>query len=145
MSSDVGINLETCDMSDIKQPILDSNVETEIWYKGTDREIRGRALSDVGGYAKIGFGLLELGPDCNTRPAHYHTMEEEHLYVLEGSGTLHLDDKTHPLSKGSYAHFPAGQKVHHCLSTDKNESLKYIIVGERIKQDKVFYRDDKNP
>ncbi len=76
-----------------KQPIHESDVPIEIWYQSTNREIRGRALSDVGGVAKVGFGLLELLPGSNTKSAHYHTLEEKHLYILQGQVTRHLDDK----------------------------------------------------
>jgi hypothetical protein len=69
----------------IKRPINEDQVEIQVWYAGTDREIRGRALCDVGGPSKVGVGLLELPPGCNTQPGHYHTKEEEHLYGL-GNG-----------------------------------------------------------
>lgn len=131
-------------MNGVKQPIVDTEVEYQIWYEGTNREIRGLALSDVGGEAKIGFGILELSPGSNTLPAHYHTLEDEHLYVLEGKGTLHLGDSTYPLVRGSYVNFPAGQKAHHYLSNEAEGVLKYIIVGERIQEDHVYYRGKKS-
>lgn len=126
-------------MSKAKRPVVETDVEPIGWYVGTDREIFGRALSDVGGAAKIGFGVLELSPGCNTRPAHYHTLEEEHLYVLEGAGTLHLGDDTYPLSAGTYVHFPAGQPAPHFLSNEFNIPLRYIMVGERLEEDRVVH------
>lgn len=129
-------------MSKTKRPVRDSEVEQIVWYRGTDREIFGRALCDVGGLSKIGFGLLELSPGCNTLPAHYHTREEEHLYVLEGAGTLHLGAETFPLEKGSYVNFPAGQAIPHFVSNESDALLKYIMVGERIEGDEVVYAGD---
>ena len=72
-------------MTSPKVPVHESNILAESWYVGTDREIHGKALSDIGAMAKIGFGVIELAPGCNTLPAHYHTHEDEHLYVLEGN------------------------------------------------------------
>lgn len=129
-------------MSDVKKPVLDSEVAKVGWYKGTDREIFGQALCDVGGASRIGFGLVELSPGCSTRPAHYHTQEEEHLYVLEGVGTLHLGAESYPLVKGSYVNFPAGQAVPHFVSNESQGALWYIMVGERIDSDEVVYVDD---
>ena len=129
-------------MSKTKEPVLDADVEKVAWYQGTDREIFGQALCDVGGIAKVGFGLVELSPGCNTLPAHYHTLEDEHLYVLEGAGTLHLGLETYPLEKGSYVNFPAGQEAHHFVSNDSTEPLRYIMVGERIEGDEVVYAAD---
>ena len=129
-------------MSKAKKPVRDSEVEQVAWYRGTDREVFGRALCDVGGLSKIGFGILELSPGCNTLPAHYHTLEEEHLYVLEGTGTLHLGDERYLLEKGSYVTFPAGQAIPHFLSNESQAPLKYIMVGERNEADEVVYADD---
>jgi uncharacterized cupin superfamily protein len=129
-------------VGNVKIPVLDADVEKSGWYVGTNRELFGRALCDVGGVSKIGFGLLELSPGCNTLPAHYHTLEEEHLYVLEGTGTLHLGAETYPLVKGSYVAFPAGQPAPHYISNESERPLKYIMVGERIEGDEVVYADD---
>ena len=117
-------------------------MEQNSWYRGTDREVFGRAISDVGGSSKIGFGILELSPGCNTLPAHYHTLEEEHLYVLEGVGTLHLGTEKFSLEKGSYITFPAGQAVPHFVSNESQAPLKYIMVGERIEGDEVVYAEN---
>mgnify|MGYP001815243960 CR=1 FL=1 len=129
-------------MSKVKSPVHDSEVEQSIWYRGTDREILGQALCDVGGSSKIGFGILKLSPWCDTRPAHYHTLEEEHLYVLEGVGILHLGTEAFPLLKGSYVNFPAGQAKTHFVSNTSDAPLKYIMVGERIENDEVVYTND---
>ena len=129
-------------MTRAKQPIHDSEVETQVWYRGTDRELHGRALCDVGGVSKIGFGIVELSPGCNTLPGHYHKKEEEHLYVLEGTGALHLGNEIYPLIKGSYVNFPAGQEVPHYVANESDEPLKYIMVGERLRDDDVVYPDD---
>jgi len=129
-------------MTDAKKPIHDSEVEIQVWYRSTDRELHGRALSDVGGSSKIGFGIVELSPGCNTLPGHYHKKEEEHLYVLGGTGTLHLGDETYLLVKGSYVNFPAGQEVAHYVSNESDEPLTYIMVGERLRDDEVVYPDD---
>jgi uncharacterized cupin superfamily protein len=126
----------------MKQPVHESDLAWDIWYAGTDREIRGRALCDAGGRAKVGVGLLELAPGCNTRPAHYHTLEEEHVYVLGGHGRLHLGSQIFELRPGSYVCFPAGQPEFHCLENPGPEVFRYLIVGERLAEDKVCYEQD---
>jgi uncharacterized cupin superfamily protein len=123
----------------MKTPIHESQVKEQVWYLGTDREIRGKALSDVGGKAKIGFGLMELPVGSNTKPGHWHSMEEEHLFALSGVATLHLGAESFTLSNGSYVCFPAGQAVPHHLSNSGSEPFVYIIVGERIPGDEVTY------
>ena len=132
-------------MVEAKKPVHESEVEPEVWYRGTDRELHGLALCDVGGPAKVGVGIVILSPGCNTLPGHFHTKEEEHLYVLEGTGTVHLGSDTYPLVKGSYVNFPAGQELPHYISNESNEPLKYIMVGERLKDDEVVYPDPPDP
>ena len=128
-------------MKGIKQPVHVSAVPVQTWYAGTDREIHGRALSDAGGDAKVGVGLLELPPGSNTRPGHYHTLEDEHLYVLEGQVTLHLGDERHELGPGTYVHFPAGQAAPHWLLNQSGATVRYLMIGERIAEDEVVYED----
>ncbi len=123
-----------------KLPITANDVAAEVWYPGTDREIHGRALCDVGGKARIGVGLLELPPGSDTGPAHYHTLEEEHLFVIEGRATLHLGPQTHPLQAGSYVCFPAGQPLCHYIRNDSDAVLRYLMIGERIEADVVVYQ-----
>lgn len=65
----------------MKLPVHESEVEAESWYVGTDREISGKPLCDIGGTAKLGFGLMELPAGSNTKPAHWHSKEEEHIYA----------------------------------------------------------------
>lgn len=58
---------------------------------------------------------MELSPGCNTKPGHWHSHEEEHLYALSGSAVLHLGTGRHQLDAGSYVCFPAGQSLPHHL------------------------------
>ncbi len=126
-------------MSAPKKPLHQADVPAQTWYENTAREIRGKALSDVGGHAKIGVGLLELPPGSNTKPGHWHSKEEEHLYAVSGSATLHLGDQTFPLVAGSYVCFPAGQAVPHYIENTGSDPFCYLMIGERIADDEVTY------
>jgi len=123
----------------VKIPIHQSDVAFEVWYEGSDREIWGKPLCDVGGRAKVGVGLMELPPGSNTKPGHWHSKEEEHLYVLSGQATLHLGTERFLLRPGSYICFPAGQAEPHHLVNTSTELFSYIIIGGRIDDDEVTY------
>ena len=82
---------------------------------------------------------MELPPGSNTRPGHWHSHEEEHLYALWGSAELHLGSERHRLQSGSYVCFPANQPVAHHLENHGTEPFVYLIVGERIPGDVVTY------
>ena len=123
----------------MKHPVHESDMAAQTWYAGTEREIRGKALGDFEGDAKIGVGLLELPSGSNTKPAHWHTQEEEHLYVLRGRATLHLGERQFPLRPGSFVCFPAGQEEPHYLDNTGTETFVYVMIGERIDGDRVVY------
>jgi uncharacterized cupin superfamily protein len=123
----------------MKRPVREGDLDWTTWYSGTSREIRGKALCDVGGAAKVGVGLLELAPGSDTTPAHYHTHEEEHLYVLAGQLTLVLGEERFLLEPGAYVCFPAGQAVKHHLRNETAEPARYLMIGERISADRVVY------
>ncbi|MCF7925547.1 MAG: cupin domain-containing protein [Candidatus Izimaplasma sp.] len=60
-----------------------------------------------------------------------HTPHHKHPwphinYVLEGQGTLQIEDDIHPLSKGSYAYVDANT-VHQFKNTS-NDPLKFICI-----------------
>jgi len=122
-----------------KRPVHEDDVPVSTWYAGTDRELRARALCDAGGRSKVGVGLLELPPGSDTQPAHYHSKEEEHLYVLEGQATLHLGAESYLLVKGSYVCFPAGQALPHYLANEGPAVFRYLMIGERIADDQVVH------
>lgn len=58
---------------------------------------------------------------------HVHTGYDEVYYVMSGTGTITLDQQTHPLRPGSVAVIPAG--VPHSLDAEPGEELEFIIFG----------------
>jgi uncharacterized cupin superfamily protein len=89
----------------------------------------------------VGVAIEELPPGMRTAPAHYHFIEEEHLYLLEGTLTLRLGADTHGMEAGDYACFPAGQKAGHTLINDGDKPCRYVIVGENSPNEVVVYTD----
>lgn len=128
----------------MKTPVHESELDWEVWYAGSEREIRGKALCDAGGRAKVGFGLLELPPGSDTRPGHYHTREEEHLYALSGEAMLYLADRSFALRSGSYVCFPAGQAEPHFIRNTGRAPFRYVMVGERIENDEVVHAAERS-
>jgi uncharacterized cupin superfamily protein len=126
----------------MKSPVHISEVPSEVWYEGSDREIRGKSLCDVGGPAKVGVGYVELPPGSHTKPGHWHSKEEEHLYTLSGQATLHLGAACFTLHPGSYVCFPAGQPLAHYIHNTGRETFAYLMIGERIPDDEVTYPAD---
>jgi uncharacterized cupin superfamily protein len=121
----------------MKKPVNEAELAWEVFAAGTREEVRFKALCDMGGRAKVGVALMELPAKCDTSPAHWHSLEEEHLYVLAGRATLHLGGERLALVPGSYVCFPAGQAVTHMLENTGTEPFRYLMIGERIAGDQV--------
>lgn len=126
-----------------KRPISSENVKWDEFSEGSRFAIRYRHLTSaaVGENYHVGFAVEELEPGKQSVPAHYHMLEEEHVYVLEGSLTLRLGEERHAMKAGDYACFPAGQRAGHCLINESDKVCRYIIVGERNPNEVVVYTD----
>jgi mannose-6-phosphate isomerase-like protein (cupin superfamily) len=73
------------------------------------RQFRLLATPDRGCATVTQFvGFIPVG----RAPDHFHKYDEV-VYVLEGSGALHIDGETAPLEAGTCVHLPAG--LVHCL------------------------------
>lgn len=89
----------------------------------------------------LGCSLFELAPGDEAWPYHYHTANEEALYVLSGTGTLRLDGETHTVSPGDYAAFPADESGGHEIANDGDEPLRYLLVSTMNDPDVAVYPD----
>src|SRR5512143_2302037 len=72
-----------------------------------------RALGDALGLTKIGVNLTRLMPGKESSMRHWHTLEDELIYVLEGEVVLVTDGGEQTLVAGTCAGFPAGSRDGH--------------------------------
>jgi uncharacterized cupin superfamily protein len=131
-----------CSATPLKPISIDSVPWTE-WSDVPRFAIRYKHLSlaAAGEDYHVGVAIEELPAGMQTAPAHYHFLEEEHLYILEGSLTLRLGAGSHRMQQGDYCCFPAGQKAGHTLVNDTAAPCRYVIVGENKPDEVVVYTD----
>ena len=106
-----------------------------------DTGFRRRQLGAAAGGEELGCSLYELPAGERAWPYHYHTGNEEALYVLAGTGTLRLADEEHGLAPGSYAALPTGEESAQCVVNDSEELLRYLVVSTMNEPDVVGYPD----
>ncbi|TMB22020.1 MAG: cupin domain-containing protein [Deltaproteobacteria bacterium] len=109
-----------------------------------DAPCRGRAkraLGDAVGLTHFGVNLRRLGPDAWSAQRHWHTREDEFVYVLEGEVTLITDAGEQTLGPGMAAGFPAGVADGHHLVNRTDRPALYLEVGDRSLDDEVHYPD----
>ncbi len=108
-----------------------------------EEEYRGLSCryKDLSG-EHIGARLEEIPPGQTSSFKHYHSAEEEHVFVLSGQGTLMLDTEAIPLAEGDHVCFKAAEPVAHHIINSSDTALTYLVFGERKSEDVVFYPDN---
>ena len=125
----------------LRLPFSVEDVPWEEYSHGDRFGTRFRQLGEYGGCSHVGVCMEELAPGRQAYVAHYHMLEEEHLLVLEGRPTLRLGETTHEMVPGSYVCFPAGQRAGHALVNHTDETVRYLIIGERDTHDVTVHTD----
>ena len=100
-----------------------------------------RALGDAAGLTRFGVNLVHLNPGDWSAQRHWHSHEDEFVYVLEGEVTLVSDAGEQVLTAGMAAGFPAGVEDGHCLINRGSDVAVYLEVGARSPDDRVRYPD----
>jgi uncharacterized cupin superfamily protein len=91
---------------------------------------------------QFGVNLTTLPPGKESSMRHWHTREEEFVYVLEGEVVLVTDAGEQLLTAGCCAGFPAGSGDGHQLVNRSDRPARYLEVGTRDDDaDEVFYPD----
>jgi len=75
-------------------------------------------------------GYADLKPGTENHPPHQH-VEEEFLYLQEGSGTWTLGDKTYPAKAGDVLY--TEPNILHGLKNTSKEPLRFFVVKWRAR------------
>ena len=106
------------------------------------RERERRRLGDVAGLTQFGVNLLRLAPGTWSSQRHWHSHEDEFVYVLAGVVTLVSDDGDEELRAGDAAGFRAGEANGHSLQNRGAAEALVLEVGARVgEHDATTYPD----
>ncbi len=94
-----------------------------------------RRLGEAGGLKDFGVNLMELPPGAWSSQRHWHSHEDEFVYVLEGEVVLVEDDGRTVLRAGECAAFPKGTGNGHHLINESSEIAVYLEIGSRHPDD----------
>jgi uncharacterized cupin superfamily protein len=100
------------------------------------------ALGDALGLQNFGVNLVRLEPGAASALRHWHTRQDEFIYVLTGEITLVSEAGAQVLGPGMMAGFPAGVADGHHLVNRSGRDATYLEVGDRMPGDAVRYPDD---
>jgi uncharacterized cupin superfamily protein len=99
-------------------------------------------LSVAGGLTQFGAYLDTLDPGAWSSQRHWHSAEDEFLYLLSGTATLRDDHGMHDLFPGDAIAWRHGDPNAHHLTNRGDVPARWLIVGSRAKGDICTYPDD---
>ena len=100
-----------------------------------------QALGNTGGLADFGVNLTRLPPGAWSSQRHWHTHEDEFVYVLSGELTLITDAGEQRLRADDCAAFPKAVANGHHLVNRGTETAVYLEIGTRCENDSCSYPD----
>jgi uncharacterized cupin superfamily protein len=133
----------------LKLPAIDPATLPEVKGSGYPEPFRSRMgdrtkvrLGDPCGLTQFGVNLVTLAPGAQSALRHWHSLEDELVYVLEGEVVLRTNDGEQVLGPGTYAGFAAGKRDGHQLVNRSAAPARYLEIGSRVNGDTAFYPDD---
>ena len=98
-------------------------------------------LGEAGGLTHFGVNLLTLAPGVWSSQRHWHSDEDEFVWVVEGEVVLITDGGEETLRPGDCAAFKAGETNGHHLINRSDRPAKVLEVGSRSEADGCDYPD----
>ena len=98
-------------------------------------------LGDAAGLTQYGVNLLRLPPGAWSSQRHWHTKEDEFVYVVAGEVTLVTDSGAEVLRADDCAGFPANDPDGHCLQNRSDQDAVVLEVGTRVPGSDAHYSD----
>ena len=136
-------------MTHLKLPALDPGTVPEVRRSSYPEPYRSRMgdrvkrrLGDACGITKFGVNLVTLAPGGQSALRHWHTLEDEFVYILSGEVVLISREGEQILKAGMCAGYPAGTRDAPHFINRSNAPAQYLEVGNRIDGDNAFYPDD---
>src|SRR6185295_5944584 len=133
----------------VKLPVVDPADVAEKRGSGYPEPFRSRMgervkrrLGDACGLTRFGVNLVTLAPGAESALRHWHTLEDEFVYVLEGEVVLVTNAGEQVLRAGECAGYPAGKADGHHFINRSDRPARYLEIGNRDPADIAYYPDD---
>lgn len=108
-----------------------------------DHSFRRKQLAAAAGSEELGVSRYSVDPGKETWHRHYHTANEEALYVLDGSGAVRLgpEETEIALEPGTYVTFPADERGAHSIRAGE-KGLEMLMFSQMNEPDVAVYPDE---
>ncbi len=100
----------------------------------------GSPFSKALGLTKLGIHHVMLQPGRRTSLPHAESLEEEFVYVIEGTPDAWIDGELFRLTPGDAVGFPAGTGIAHSFLNNTDKPVRLLVVGEANKdENRIVY------
>ncbi|OFA02335.1 cupin domain-containing protein [Duganella sp. HH101] len=96
-------------------------------------------ISETGELTQFGAFIEVLQPGCRSSIKHWHSAEDEIVYVLAGEITVVEGASEIRMRAGDVATFCAGVPVGHYLENRSSIPTRCLVVGTRAAVDRITY------
>src|ERR1700693_1505359 len=99
-------------------------------------------LGDAAGLTDFGVNLLRLAPGAWSSQRHWHSAEDEFVFIVEGEVVLVTDAGEEILRPGDCAGFKAGVRDgHHLQNRTDRDAILLEVGSRRVAEDEGEYSD----
>jgi uncharacterized cupin superfamily protein len=96
-------------------------------------------VGDAAGLTQFGVNICHLPPGSWSALPHWHVLEDEFVYVLDGEVVLVCGSEEQLLKPGDCAGFKAGEEVGHCFQNRSTMPATLLEVGSRYPGEVAHY------
>jgi len=94
------------------------------------------------GAQKLGYNITAVPPGKRAFPFHNHRVNEEMVFVLQGSGEIRIGENVYPIRPGDVIALPPGGKeTAHQITNTGSEELRYLAVSTKLSPEIAEYPD----
>ncbi len=122
--------------------LLDKN-ELKEWSHGSNFGGSEKEIGSVFGAKNIGFHLEVLNPKAFSCPYHFHELEEELVYVIEGEAIVRKNNEYRKVKAGDLIYYETGPKSAHHIYNHTDKAFKFLALSTKFPQEKCFYPDSQ--
>ena len=101
-----------------------------------------QTLGDLFGLTNFGVNRTTIRPGGTSALRHWHTKQDEFVYIVSGTATLVTDEGETSMPAGTCMGFKAGTANGHMLANRGDVDMVYLEIGDRTPGDAVTYPDD---
>ena len=110
---------------------FDTPCKTRSWHR----------LGDAVGLSQFGANLVRLPPGAWSSQRHWHAVEDEFVWVVEGEVILVTNSGDEPMRAGECAGFKGGDRDGHCFQNRSKADAVLLVIGSRDDDDSGDYPD----